>query len=786
MKNLLFIAFFSLFFLAIKAQNNQPLTVEKIMRNPSWIGTSPTNIKWWANNKKIYFLWNPTAQKNDSTFEYDIDSKKIVPTSFQQYAIANAMNNGNWNSDYSLLTFQFNYDIYLYSTISNSIKAITNTDDLEDNPQFIQKNTKIVFEKNKNKYVWDIETGTFKQLINYINLPEPIISKANVQNTWLENQQSMFDVLVDRKKQKLDKINQTQSIKFKDTAIKIFIGDKIVQHNNINNAGNFIFYSLLTPLKTNTNTIVPNYVTENGYTTDINGRTKVGQGFGNSEYFLLDIEKGKNISIKLDSLDGLYDVPNYLIQKNNGSKKSEKKARNIQLYGSYWNNGGTKLVLDFRAIDNKDRWIVDYNIQANQIKIINKQHDDAWIGGPNLYDIFWVNDSTLVFKSEQSGYAHLYLYQFNTNQTKAITTGNFEIQQCLLSKDKKYFYYISNEEHPGKQHIYKINFDGSNKQKLTTKTGQYELYISPNENNIAYRYSYINEPWELYIQENKFNAKPIQVTNLAKSAEFKNIALQIPTIEIIKARDNENIYAKIFEPNIHNKNNAAVVFVHGAGYLQNVHFGWSSYFREFLFNNLLVQKGYTVIDIDYRASSGYGRNWRTGIYQFMGGKDLDDHQDAIKYIIKKYNLDSTKIGMYGGSYGGFITLMAMFTKPDLIKAGAALRPVTDWAHYNHGYTANILNVPYLDSMAFVKSSPIYFANGLKNHLLICHGMIDVNVHFQDVVRLTQRLIELGKDNWELAVYPLEDHGFVEPSSWTDEYKRILKLFDTHLLNKLNK
>ena len=167
----------------------------------------------------------------------------------------------------------------------------------------------------------------------------------------------------------------------------------------------------------------------------------------------------------------------------------------------------------------------------------------------------------------------------------------------------------------------------------------------------------------------------------------------------------------------------------------------------------------------------------------MGGKDLDDEIDAVKWLVENKGIDKNRIGMYGGSYGGFMTLMALFTQPDVFKAGAALRPVTDWAHYNHGYTSNILNEPVNDSIAFAKSSPINFVAGLKNHLLICHGMVDLNVNFQDAVRLSQRLIELGKDNWELAAYPVEDHGFVEPSSWTDEYKRILKLFDTYLLEK---
>ena len=283
------------------------------------------------------------------------------------------------------------------------------------------------------------------------------------------------------------------------------------------------------------------------------------------------------------------------------------------------------------------------------------------------------------------------------------------------------------------------------------------------------------------MQENLPAKTPMQITNKSTSEEFKSYTWREPKMVTLGASDGATIYGRLYEPDAAKKNGAAVIFVHGAGYLQNVHYWWSSYFREYMFNNLLTDKGYTVIDVDYRASSGYGRNWRTGIYRYMGGKDLDDNVDAIKYLIKVYGIDSNRVGMYGGSYGGFITLMTLFTKPDVIKAGAALRPVTDWAHYNHGYTSNILNEPFTDSLAYARSSPINFAAGLKNHLLICHGMVDVNVNFQDVVRLTQRLIELGKDNWQIAPYPLEDHGFVEPSSWTDEYKRILKLFDDNLL-----
>jgi dipeptidyl aminopeptidase/acylaminoacyl peptidase len=119
--------------------------------------------------------------------------------------------------------------------------------------------------------------------------------------------------------------------------------------------------------------------------------------------------------------------------------------------------------------------------------------------------------------------------------------------------------------------------------------------------------------------------------------------------------------------------------------------------------------------------------------------------------------------------------MALFTEPGRFGGGAALRSVTDWAHYNDPYTSNILNTPQTDSLAYARSSPIYFAEGLADPLLMAHGLIDGNVQPQDIFRLSQRLIELGKRDWELAIYPVEGHGFTEPSSWADEYRRILEL-----------
>jgi dipeptidyl aminopeptidase/acylaminoacyl peptidase len=315
--------------------------------------------------------------------------------------------------------------------------------------------------------------------------------------------------------------------------------------------------------------------------------------------------------------------------------------------------------------------------------------------------------------------------------------------------------------------------------------GNNQVTISPDETMLAIVRSYSNKPPELYLAPNRPGASSkemgeIKQITTSPTEEFFSYNWIDPPIVTFKARDGADVPARLYKPAKWQRGGPAVLFVHGAGYLQNVHKWWSNYYREYMFHHLLMERGFIVMDVDYRASAGYGRDWRTGIYRHMGGKDLSDHVDAVKYLVAEHGVDAKRVGIYGGSYGGFITLMAMFTEPDVFAAGAALRPVTDWAHYNHPYTSNILNQPQNDAEAYKRSSPIYYAGGLKGALLICHGMVDVNVHFQDTVRLVQRLIELRKENWELAVYPVEDHGFERASSWADEYKRILKLFETNL------
>jgi dipeptidyl aminopeptidase/acylaminoacyl peptidase len=484
---------------------------------------------------------------------------------------------------------------------------------------------------------------------------------------------------------------------------------------------------------------------------------------------------------------------------------AQGRDREVQLFQLQWSEDGARAALLARAADNKDRWILSLDPSTGRTRVLARVHDDAWVGGPGAFTLGWLPDNRRVFfVSERDGWAHLYTASADGGEPSQLTTGRFEVSDVRLSSDKTKFYFTSSEGSLFERHLYAMPTDGGARTRLTTMPGNNQADISPDERTLAVVRSYANRPPELYLQPNRpaalqtaqapnsqhANSQPagsqttdspdIKQVTTSPAPEFFNYNWSDPSIVNFRARDGAAVYGRLYKPASPARGGPAVIFVHGAGYLQDVHKWWSSYYREYMFHHLLAERGFTVLSIDYRGSAGYGRDWRTGIYRHMGGKDLDDHVDAVRYLVAEHGVDPRRVGLYGGSYGGFITLMAMFTTPDIFAAGAALRPVTDWAHYNHPYTSNILNEPQDDPAAYRQSSPIYFAAGLKGRLLICHGMVDTNVHFQDTVRLVERLIELRKENWELAVYPVEDHSFDRADSWADEYKRILKLFTEQL------
>lgn len=767
------------------------LSVEYIMRDPSWMGTFPSSPFWSEDSQVIYFRYNPENNPADSLYQISLsDPNKIQKVDWR---IARDLRSIDY--DYTLnrqqRVFKEDQKIYLEDLKKKKKEEVLEWYQDFGNPYFLADENKVAFESNGNLYVLQLSSGEVDKVTNIASGTKPTrggnadSKKEDIPFLERENLNLLQVVRERQEKDKQSKAYREATRSVENEVFTYYKGSDNLRSLRLSPDGRFATFNIFISAS-NKRTIVPDYVDASGYTTDLNARSKVGTEPFKNKIGIYDLENDTVFFVSPDKLEGLDDLPDYLVDYP--EREVKKENREVFLNGPIFSPDGSRAIVQATSFDHKDRWITEIDLSTGDLITLDRQRDEAWIAGPGIGRSFspgtmgWLPDSKhIYFQSEESGYSHLYLLEVETGGKTALTSGEYEVFDPTISRDKKHWYLTTSEVDAGERHFYKMPLMGGEMTQLTGMTGNNQVYLSPDEKKLAILYSYSNQPTELYWKENNDSEKAIKLTE-GQSEEFKSYSWKDPEIIRFEAEDGAMVPARLYKPEENNKNGAAVIFVHGAGYLQNAHKWWSSYFREYMFHNLLTDLGYTVLDIDYRASAGYGRDWRTGIYRHMGGKDLSDQIDGAAYLIESHGIDKDRLGIYGGSYGGFITLMALFTEPDVFKSGAALRSVTDWAHYNDGYTSNILNTPEEDPIAYQRSSPIYFAEGLKNHLLMAHGMVDVNVHFQDVVRLSQRLIELEKDNWEMAIYPVEDHGFVEPSSWTDEYKRILKLFNSTLLD----
>jgi dipeptidyl aminopeptidase/acylaminoacyl peptidase len=775
------------------------LTIDNIMRGPGLVGYTQEDVRWSPDGSKVYFTWkqyNEPLNKDRDTYVVNRDGNGLRKLSDEEKKDAPPAT-GDRTRDKRNVVFVDDGDIYVWEAATGKRRALTQTTESESAPRFTFDEQRVTFIRSNNVYVISLRDATVVQLTNVAG-PEDKGSNVTMWDDKKGTESQEFIKAEERKlltvvAERAKKREEDEAKRKKEHPLKPF---KLTRGQAVTDArltpdGKYIVATVTTEAEKVKRTIVPNYVTESAYTENIPAREKVGDSQNAARIAILDassgdqkwFEHGLKVATPQEPPQQTITTAPPEREGKSSAEKTEKtdevqretakpKDRDVSSSSPVWSDDGKRAFVFVRSSDNKDAWIYSFDPATAKGRQIASMHDDAWVrsfGGPGLG---WLDNQTIYFGSESTGFMHLYAVSYDGGPPRALTSGKFEVDSATLSNDKKTFSMTTSEGSPYERHLWTMPSTGGARKRLTTTAGDHEAVVSPDGAVFADVYSFTNRPPELFLGTKKVTTSP--------DPQFSTYPwIDVPIVQV-PARDGAMVPAHIYKPANFAPGGKAVIFVHGAGYLQNVHRWWSNYYREYMFHHVLMSRGYLVIDLDYRASRGYGRDWRTAIYRYMGGKDLDDHIDAARWLVREHGVDPKRIGIYGGSYGGFITLMALFTQPDVFAAGAALRPVTDWAHYNHPYTSGILNVPQSDAEAFRRSSPIYFAEGLKGRLLICHGMVDTNVHYQDSVRLAQRLIELRKENWELASYPVENHAFVEPTSWADEYKRIYKLFEESL------
>jgi len=431
-------------------------------------------------------------------------------------------------------------------------------------------------------------------------------------------------------------------------------------------------------------------------------------------------------------------------------------------------------------VDRRDR------LPSASARVLTHDHDDAWIGGPPIQANYlqpalmeWLPGGELVFASERSGWSHLYLLD-EDGAVRALTEGAWEVRSAQLSPDRANWLLQTSREHPSEDHLYRMPATGGHMERLTSEAGRHEGWWSPDGQRLAVISSESVQLPDLYVRDAEPGADAQRVSVSGADAYYQH-PLTRPEIVEFEHPDGGPLWASLFRPEKPNAERAAIVHIHGGGYRQFAHRGYSvyGYATHLGFINYMLEQGYTVLDFDYRGSAGYGSDYRTDIADAMGISDTDGAVAGARWLAANEGVDPDRIGIYGVSYGGFLTLTSLFRYPGVFNAGVARAAVTDWAHYSDGWTSRILGVPAENPEAYRLSSPIYYAEGLEDPLLITHGLMDDNVHFQDAARLVQRLIELEKD-FEVMYFPVEPHTVETEASRYDLVRRQAAFFDEHL------
>lgn len=778
----------ALFLPFIAAAQDAPLTIEQAMADPDWIGP-PVEQAWWSwDGKSVQY-----ALKREDSLVRDVYAEPAAGGAAQRVGDAERgvldAPNPVYDTQRARMAFVRNGDVFVRDLRSGTLTQVTRSEADERQPRF----------SPDGGLVWRAGNDWFRRSPGG-GIAQAAIVKAEkspdaapAPDALREQQLRTLQTLAKDRALREEARRQEDARRRADpsrTPAPAYLGDDvaIVDSALSPDARWLLVVAQKKDADAGRAGKLPKYVTESGYEEFEETRTRVGRNPPAAQaLWLVDVADASVRELKFDALPGIADDPLAALRRKAG-KPPLQGNRDVQVATSgdngdapslRWSDDGRSAAVMIRAIDNKDRWIATVDLANAKLQPRHRLHDDAWINW-GFNDFGWLPDNrTLWWLSEQDGYSHL--YASDGSKPRALTSGRWETSQPQVSADGRAFFFLCNRERPGRYEVCTVGAEGGEIREVTALRGVEDFSLSPDGTTLLVSYSRSYLPKQLAVTP--ASGGEARTLTDTRSAAFKAREWIEPEIVQVPSKHGAGaVWGKFYGPKTYEpgRKYPIVMFVHGAGYLQNVSDRYPNYFREQMFHNLLVQKGYVVLDLDYRGSEGYGRDWRTAIYRNMGHPELDDYLDGLDWLVQNRQGDRDRAGIYGGSYGGFMTFMALFRKPGAFKAGAALRPVVDWTQYNHEYTSNILNSPELDPEAYKASSPIEYADGLQDHLLIAHGMIDDNVFFKDSVALVQKLIELHKDDWSIAPYPLERHGFTRADSWLDEYKRVLKLFEDTL------
>ena len=787
------------------------VSLEQIMAARDWIGNMPEGGYWGDDSKSVYYTVKREGNPLHDLYVVDTAGGNAHKLADDELPSASTPA-GSFNLARTQKVFVREDNLFVRNLATGAVRQFTRYNGKKENPSFMADGHRIQWHEGNDIYLYDLDTGMTSLPADVELMDDPTKQKPP-QNYLQAEQPRLFQELADKAANKQAQQEQQQARHGADPTLvgaPFYLGAGIsIAQSALSPNGRWLV--LVTQPKDYSEGqpgLMPNYITDSGYVESDKEHSYVGLNPPPAQQVkILDLSNHNVFDLDLSQLPGIKDDPlaalrktavDWDVQHGMEHKTAEDSVkapalREVSVGGIAFSDDGNGLALQFFANDFKDRWLATVDFARKTLVTQERLTNPAWINW-TFNDFGWLHDNhSLWYQSEASGWSQLYVKDVGAKLARELTSGNFEIKPgVILTHNDAWFYVSANKSAPGTWELYRVdaksgameavtNLGGLNGEQPAMHEGE-SFQLSPDESKLLVYHSTSVRPPEIYVVDAAPNGKAVQLTHQVTSA-FTGVDWTVPQIvQVPSTHQPRPLYARLYLPKDYSpaKSYPAIVFIHGAGYLQDAHAGWSYYWHELLFDTFLNQHGYIVMDMDYRGSAGYGRDWRTAIYRNMGHPEVEDIADGAHWLEQAYHADPKRLGEWGGSYGGFMTYMMMFRQPDLFQAGAALRPVGDWADYNDGYTGAILNRPNVDPQAYFDSSPINYAGQLKNHLLIMQGMEDDNVFFIDTVHMTQKLVELRNPNFDVMFYPVEHHDFHDASSWLDEYRRIWRLFDTYV------
>ena len=635
-----------------------PLTLEQIMADPDWIGPPVRDAYWSADGNAAYYLQKHPGSALEDLHRVDVKDgrDRIVDAA----AAAQADGPPVFAAGTRRAAFVRNGDVFLRE--AGRLRQVSRTGAVDGQPQFSADGTLLSFHEKNQWFVHELGSGLTAPVARLETRKDPDAAPdADDLRDFQLRTFSTLRRLRDDKQARVDRDREERLADGTRAAAPYFLGEDLkVETTSLSPDGRYLLVVTTHPsVSRGREGQLTRYVTESGYEESETERVRVGRNPTRPQsLWLLDLLHHQIHALKTDGLPGINDDPLREVRKENAQRNPAMKAERIagprgvyvvsadenedlDLPGSAWSSDGKSLALELFAIDNKDRWIATVDLHDFTLISQHRLSDPAWVNTGAVNDIGWLNDNrTLWFQSEETGYSHLYVKRAGED-AMALTRGRFEVSEPTLSADGRSFYVLANASAPYAYDVYRVSSAGGPLTRLTQLDGVERFALQQGGRRLLLTHSSPYVRSQLALLEADGHVRELTDT---RSAEYRGLQWLNPEIvQIPSTHVSAPIYGKLYRAPAGGAPRPTVLFVHGAGYLQDVTLRFSYYFREQMFNNLLVQHGYNVLDIDYRASQGYGRDWRTAIYRQMGTPELEDLLDAKRWLVANANADAATL-----------------------------------------------------------------------------------------------------------------------------------------------